>query len=58
MSIAAATRTEAESVVSACDEHLGGGVGVATDEAVEEGGLVNGHRTTVARGADDALTAG
>jgi hypothetical protein len=39
-------------------EHLGDGVGVATDEAVEEAGLVNWHTTTVAPGADDALTAG
>jgi hypothetical protein len=41
--------------VDAC-EHLRGRVGVATDEAVEEGGRVNRHRTTVALGADDALT--
>ena len=29
-------------------QHLVGGAGVAADEAVEEGGLVIGHRTTVA----------
>ena len=29
-------------------EDLVGGAGVAADEAVEEGGLVIGHRTTVA----------
>jgi hypothetical protein len=39
-------------------EQLLGGVGVAADEAVEEGGLVNGHRTNVGPGADGALTAG
>jgi hypothetical protein len=39
-------------------EHCGGGVRVATDEAVQKGGLVNRHRTTVAPGADGALTAG
>jgi len=39
-------------------EHLRGCVRVAADEAVEEGGLVNWHRTTVAPGADDALTTG
>ena len=39
-------------------QHLGGRVLVATDEAVEEEGLVNWHRKTVARGADGALTAG
>jgi hypothetical protein len=38
-------------------EHLDGGVRVATDEAVEEEGLVSWHRTTVAGAADDALTA-
>ena len=58
VSRAAATRTEAESVVGGQGEDLVGGVGVAADEAVEEGGLVIGHRTTVARGADGALTAG
>src|SRR4051794_11446106 len=39
-------------------QHLIEGGGVAADETVEEEGLVRGHKTTVAPGADDALTAG
>ena len=39
-------------------QYGGGGVGVATDEAVEEDGLGIGHRTKVSRGADDTLTTG
>jgi hypothetical protein len=39
-------------------EHLGGGVWVTADEAVEEGGLFNWHTTTVVPDADDALTTG
>ena len=38
-------------------EDLVGGERVATDEAVQERGLVSGHGTTVRAGADDALTA-
>jgi hypothetical protein len=37
-------------------DHLVGGERVATDEAVQERGLVCGHETTVRAGADDALT--
>lgn len=39
-------------------EDLAGGAGVPADEAVEEEGLVGGHRTTVDVGADGALTTG
>jgi hypothetical protein len=39
-------------------QYLLDGAGVAADETVEEEGLVGGHAKTVARGADDALTAG
>ena len=38
-------------------EQLLGGAGVAANKAVEEGGLVIGHRTNVSPGADGALTA-
>jgi hypothetical protein len=38
-------------------EDFVGRAGVAADEAVEEGGLVNGHRRTVSPGADGTLTA-
>jgi hypothetical protein len=38
-------------------EQLLGREGVAADEAVEEGGLVDGHRTNLDPGADGALTA-
>ena len=37
-------------------DHLGGGPGVTTDEALQEGRLVDWHTTTVALFADDALT--
>ena len=39
-------------------EHLSGGIGVATNETVEEWGLVNWHETTVVPVADDVLTPG
>ena len=37
-------------------DDLIGGERVATDQAVQERGLVCGHETTVRAGADDALT--
>ena len=37
-------------------DDLAGGERVATDEAVQERGLVCGHETTVRAAADDALT--
>jgi len=37
-------------------EDLSRGVGMPTDQATEEGGVVIRHRTTVTPGADDALT--
>ncbi len=39
-------------------EDLAGGSKVTADEAVEEEGLIGGHRTTVDVGADGALTTG
>jgi len=43
--------------VSGTPEDLGGGIGLVTDQAVKEGGVVVGHNNTVALGADGALTA-
>lgn len=44
--------------VSGPIEDLSGRVCLVTDQAVKEGGVVVGHRHTVALGADDTLTAG